>query len=196
MITTTLNAIRNHDPCSHGWSKLLRHLGKTTADDELLPLVTVLDSNGLHDALWCCRCMPQYDRLWRLFAVHCARRVQHLMTDQRSVAVIDVAEKYANGQATRDELASAYFDAAFTFTVSTSVSTSSPYTTSVSTSSSYTTSAAAAAVAAAYANAADAAVFAADGSAFTFSSAAAVAAERVAQSDAFRQLITTGTLQK
>ena len=118
------------------------------------------------------------------------------MTDQRSVAVIDVAEKYANGQATRDELASAYFDAAFTFTVSTSVSTSSPYTTSVSTSSSYTTSAAAAAVAAAYANAADAAVFAADGSAFTFSSAAAVAAERVAQSDAFRQLITTGTLQK
>lgn len=33
-ITTTLNRIRAHSPCRKGWAKLLRHLGKTEADDE------------------------------------------------------------------------------------------------------------------------------------------------------------------
>ena len=50
--TTTLNAIRAVSPCHDGWTKLLKHLGKTSADDEPLPLLTVLDSNGLDDALW------------------------------------------------------------------------------------------------------------------------------------------------
>ena len=40
----------------------------------------------------------------RLFAVRCARRVQHLMPDPRSIAALDVAERHANGQATDDEL--------------------------------------------------------------------------------------------
>lgn len=47
------------------------------------------------------------DRALRLFAVWSARRVQHLMTDARSIAALDVAEKYANGQATDNELAAA-----------------------------------------------------------------------------------------
>jgi len=38
------------------------------------------------------------------FAVGCARRAQHLMTDQRSLDALDVAERYANGNATKDEL--------------------------------------------------------------------------------------------
>ena len=42
-----------------------------------------------------------------LFAVRCARRVQYLMTDPRSVAALDVAERYANGQATYEELRTA-----------------------------------------------------------------------------------------
>ena len=45
------------------------------------------------------------DKMLRLFAVGCARRVQHLMTDQRSIDALDVAERYANGNATKDELA-------------------------------------------------------------------------------------------
>ena len=40
----------------------------------------------------------------RLFAVRCARRVQHLMTDPRSIAALDVAERYAKGEATDKEL--------------------------------------------------------------------------------------------
>lgn len=104
MICTTLNKIRAHHPCLDGWHKLLTHLGKTQADDESLPLVTVLDSNGLDDCLWCLRTVPEYDRLWRLYAMWCARQVQHLMTDPRSIAALDVAERYARGEATDDEL--------------------------------------------------------------------------------------------
>ena len=108
MITTTLNKIRECQPFSDGWKKLLAHLGKTEADDEPLPFAVIVESNGLDDALWCCRAAPEHDKDWRLFAVWCARQVQHLMKDQRSIDALDVAEKFANGLATRDELAAAW----------------------------------------------------------------------------------------
>ncbi len=41
MIYTTLNKIRAHSPCADGWAKLLRHLGKTQADDEPVSLLTL-----------------------------------------------------------------------------------------------------------------------------------------------------------
>jgi len=47
------------------------------------------------------------DKTLRLFAVACAREVQHLMTDQRSIAALDVAERYAHGDATKEELRTA-----------------------------------------------------------------------------------------
>lgn len=103
-IYTTLNKIRAHSPCVDGWTKLLRHLGKTQADDESLALFTILDSNGLDDALWCLRACEGINREARLYAVWCARQVQHLMTDQRSLAALDVAERHANGEATDEEL--------------------------------------------------------------------------------------------
>jgi hypothetical protein len=104
---TTLNLIRAQSPCAEGWKKLLTHLGKTEADDEPLALLTVLKSNGLDDALWTLRCVPNCDRDARLFAVWCARQVQHLMTDQRSLDALDVAERFANGEATNAEMAAA-----------------------------------------------------------------------------------------
>ena len=104
---TTLNKIRSHEPCADGWAKLLRHLGKTQADDEPLALAVILESNGLDDALWCLRAVDGHEREKRLYAVWCARRVQHLLTDPRSVAALDVAARYANGQATYEELAAA-----------------------------------------------------------------------------------------
>ena len=108
MLTTTLNRIRAHSPCRAGWENLLRGLGKSQADDEPLPYADILRINGLDDALWCCRAEPPYSKEWRLYAVWCARRVQHLMTDARSVAALDVAERYAHGQATDDELGAAW----------------------------------------------------------------------------------------
>lgn len=107
MIYTTLDRIREHRPCEDGWKKLLKHLGKTQADDEPLPLAVILKSNGLSDALWCLRTIQGHDREIRLLAVQYARNVQHLMRDQRSITVINVAERFANGEATKEELAAA-----------------------------------------------------------------------------------------
>jgi len=81
--TTTLAAIRAAHPCEGGWRKLLGHLGKTAADDESLPLLTVLDSNGLDDALWVLsKAMPD-DRLARHFGAWCAEQVLHLFEAER-----------------------------------------------------------------------------------------------------------------
>ena len=55
MITTTLNRIREHSPCPAGWEKLLKHLGKTGPDDEVLPFSEIVQAIGIDDALWCCR---------------------------------------------------------------------------------------------------------------------------------------------
>jgi hypothetical protein len=102
MICTTLKAIKEYDPCSEGLKKLLKHLGKTKCDEEPLPLVEILKSNGLDDALWCLRSVDH--KSVRLYAVACAREVQHLMTDARSLKALDVAEAYANGKATEEEM--------------------------------------------------------------------------------------------
>ena len=101
---TTLNKIRKHGPCTGGWHRLLTHLGKAKADDEPLSIATIAGSNGLDDALWCLRAVDGYDKEIRLYAVWCARQVQHLTTDPRSLAALDVAEAYAHGNATAEEM--------------------------------------------------------------------------------------------
>jgi len=107
-VFTTLNKIREQGPCTDGWELLLRHLGKTKADDEPLSLLTVLDSNGLDDTLWCFQAVDGFDSEMRLYAVWCARQVQHLMTDLRSLAALDVAERHALGKSDDDELKEAW----------------------------------------------------------------------------------------
>ena len=104
---TTLNKIRKYEPCKSGWEKLLTYLGKTKSDDEPLSIATIIDSNGLDDAIWCLRAVEGRDKEIRLFAVWCARQVQHLLTDKRSLATLDVAERFANGQTTKEELVAA-----------------------------------------------------------------------------------------
>lgn len=59
----------------------------------------------MQDKLWVvCREELLSPKLLRLFAVWCARQVQHLMKDQRSIDALDVAERFANGLATKEEL--------------------------------------------------------------------------------------------
>ena len=87
---------------------MLKSLGKIKADEEPLCLSVILQSNGLDDALWALRCLEGADREIRLFAVEVAREVQHLMADPRSLAALDMAERFANGLATSAELAAAW----------------------------------------------------------------------------------------
>ena len=107
--TTTLARIHTHLPGTtpyfgeRMWVRLLAHLGKTKADDEPLTIAQILESNGFEDALWCLRAVDGLDRECRLYAVWCARQVQHLMT-AHSIQTLDVAEQFANGLASPEQL--------------------------------------------------------------------------------------------
>ena len=86
MLTTTLKEIRSHSPCTEGWETLLEHLGKSPTAaktcDAPVPLLTVLESNGMDDALWVLdNCINPH--ICRLFAADCAERVLHLFESER-----------------------------------------------------------------------------------------------------------------
>ncbi|MBR8312408.1 hypothetical protein KDW36_04245 [Burkholderia dolosa] len=120
--TVTLAALRKAGACYAGYNKLVRSLQSQPFTDEdegresyirfrhdaEIPLLDILKSNGLDDALWSLRCVSGADRDIRLFAVWCARQVEHLMQDQRSKDALDVAERFANGDASDEELAAAW----------------------------------------------------------------------------------------
>jgi len=77
---------------------------------KLNQIIDILDRDGLDDALIALG--QAHEKEMRLYAVWSARQVQHLMKDKRSIAALDVAERYANGLATDKELAAA-LDAAW-----------------------------------------------------------------------------------
>ena len=113
MMQTTLRKIRATGPCGmrpkdgqlFGYLKLRHHLGKGYGDDTPVDIATIIDSNGLDDALWCLRAVDGHAREMRLYAVWCARQVQSLLEDPRSLTALDVAERHANGAASSGELA-------------------------------------------------------------------------------------------
>ncbi|VBP35416.1 putative bacteriophage protein [Burkholderia pseudomallei] len=122
----TLAALRKAGACYEGYNKLVRSIqGKASSAEDAdreayihfrhdaeIPLLDILKSNGLDDALWTLRCISGADRDLRLFAVWCARQVEHLMQDQCSKDALNVAERFANGEAT-DEERDAAWDAAW-----------------------------------------------------------------------------------
>jgi hypothetical protein len=168
LITTTAR-IDACNPCYLRRQRAAKLLNITEPSDEPITYAQLLDVLGLGDALWCCRAEPDLAPIWRRYAVWCARQVQHLMTDQRSLDALDVAERHAKGAATDEELDVAWAAARAAWDVAAS----------------------AAAWAAAARDAADAAMAAADAAA---SAAAWAAVARDAQAAAFRRLVTTGAL--
>lgn len=89
-----------HSPCSEGlkWAlancKNMQEVWSTAKPEWLLWVAT--------------RPGVLTERELRLFAVYCARSVQRLLTDPKSIKAIDVAERYANDEATEEELAAAW----------------------------------------------------------------------------------------
>lgn len=74
MLTTTLTRIRQHSPCAGGWRKLVRHLGPDWGEDKPIALTTILDSNGLGDAIWALRACDNGPAVAAKFAAWCATR--------------------------------------------------------------------------------------------------------------------------
>ena len=104
-ITITLRQIIDAGPCYDPRDKEL--LPPDHDLDAPISFRAIVEKVGLADALWCCKSSPEHDALWRHFAVDCAERVQHLMTDERSRNALVVARRFAQGQATQAELADA-----------------------------------------------------------------------------------------
>jgi len=105
-ITISLAEIREQSPCAVGWRKVLAAKGGKDADMEArFPLADIIETNSLDDCLWAMRCRPEYNNLWRKYAVWCARQVEHLMTDDRSKSALNVAWRHSDGLATDEELA-------------------------------------------------------------------------------------------
>ena len=107
MLYITLKDIKAHSPCDYGWGRLLKTLGKTKADDEPLSFKTILESNKLYDTLWCLKALRDNDRDVRLFAVWCARQVEHLDLTGASHDTNNISERFALGNATPEELEAA-----------------------------------------------------------------------------------------
>lgn len=95
-VFTTLNAIKKASPCEQGWKKLLRGLNTLIVDDTPIPLVKILEINGIHDAVWCLRCIKEYD-LIVLFAQKCANNVASIKNEYAAHAAkyAAYAAKYA-----------------------------------------------------------------------------------------------------
>lgn len=89
MKTFTINDIRSWNPC-YDPVKHLSENWKGTALD-------ILDNKQIpfEDRLWViCRTALVSEKLMRLFAVWCARQVQHLMKDDRSIHALDFMDDY------------------------------------------------------------------------------------------------------
>ena len=104
-ITVSLNEIHAKSPCVDGWRTVLAAKGPDM--EAQFPLADIIETNDFDDALWVLRCRPEYNNLWRKYAVWCARQVGHLVTDERSVAALDVAWRHSDGLATDQELGAA-----------------------------------------------------------------------------------------
>jgi hypothetical protein len=119
MLYTTLAKILKNNPCGrerktrvelYGWLKLLNYLGKSAVDDEPLSIQTILESNGLDNALWALRCVDGHERAeLRLLACDYAEHVLPLYEsahpgDKSLRECIQAARRYAMDQATLSEL--------------------------------------------------------------------------------------------
>lgn len=119
MIRTSVVLLRQAGACNRLDAALRWRAGHP--EDELFPLKDLLEVPGLlvpDDTIWALRAVipadkPERDRVARVFAVNCAQRVLERERaagwepDKRLWAAIEVARRFAFGDATEDELRAA-----------------------------------------------------------------------------------------
>lgn len=109
-LTTTLNLIRAKSPCPSGYKILTRYLGEGFSHDAEINLLTILDSNGVLDMLWCL-CATEQDS--KHIAVQMAIEFAELVlpifeksrpSDARPRQCIQATKDYLNGKISIKEL--------------------------------------------------------------------------------------------
>jgi len=116
-LTTTFKHLRDVGACKSRY-KLLRAALKGVKDTEPINLLTILNTNGLSDALWALRATDENcDKIARLMAADFAEEVLpiwHKYSDsKRPELAIKAARDFANGHISLQEMAAAG-DAAWT----------------------------------------------------------------------------------
>lgn len=114
MLTTTLNEILEVDPCQDCWKKLLRHLCKTQADDDPINFYVILESNGVLDAFFCLRALPEeMDDEVRFLACLIAEKSREHIPEgaSRALKALEVAGRALRGEATEEELSESCWEA-------------------------------------------------------------------------------------
>ena len=108
---TTLNKLKAVRACPDRYKHLRMSLGGPGHNHEaLIPLLYILDNNGLNDTLWALRATVEpSETLSRVLACDYAARVLPIWEteypdDMRPRGAIDVARRYAGGAATEEEL--------------------------------------------------------------------------------------------
>ena len=99
-LTTTLNKIKEHNPCESGWKQLIAFLGEDFDFDAEIDLLTILESNSIADCLWSFRAVTKpCAHIAIKFAIECAKRVlkyfEAKFPDNKNPRqAIEAAEKY------------------------------------------------------------------------------------------------------
>jgi hypothetical protein len=105
-VMITLNKIYGIVPYD-SWDKIPNAHGHVGLDIEF-PLSSILDSNGLEDTLLCFNALPEHIDIPKRFALWCSQLVRNLMEDEISFSALNVVERYLDGDATIEELKTAY----------------------------------------------------------------------------------------
>lgn len=110
-LTTTFKLLRDANACAEGYKHLRTSLRAEDYDDNTpINLLTILEHNGLDDALWALQATAQNcDKVARLVAADFAEQAiptwqVYAPTDNRPQRAIQAARDYAHGSITASEL--------------------------------------------------------------------------------------------
>ena len=112
-LTTTLNLLHKAEACTARYKVLRATLGANYPIDAEISLLTILETNGIDDALWALRATAEdCEKVARLMAADFAEAAfvewhKYYPGDERPRLVIQAARDFANGLIVREDLAAA-----------------------------------------------------------------------------------------
>ena len=107
-LTTTLDLLQKAGACTRGYKTLITALGAKYPHEKPIDLLTILNTNGLDDALWALGATAENcDMIARLVAADFAEQVlpiwQKYSKDERPALAIQAARDFAHGRISREK---------------------------------------------------------------------------------------------